>query len=135
MLRESKKLKAECKRISDRRKETGEGRYPEWDYFDAIDAVLGHKPSTEPAVVIDMLEETQVQEWPGEDDDQEILETELLKTWGNSDTSGTAIPSPASTDRATDTSTKIPGTSLTHKQAAVGGNDKMVNSKNGKGRN
>ena len=62
MLRESKKLKAECKRIIDRRKETGEGRYPEWDYFDAIDAVLGHKPSTEPAVVIDMLEETQVQE-------------------------------------------------------------------------
>ena len=46
-----KKLKAVYKRISDRRKETGEGRYPEWDCFDAIDAVLGHNPSTEPAVV------------------------------------------------------------------------------------
>ena len=36
-----KKLKCEYKRIKDKRNKTGEGRYPEWDYFDAIDAVLG----------------------------------------------------------------------------------------------
>ena len=42
-------------RIKDKRKKTGEGRYPEWDYFDPIDAVLGHRPATEPAVVIDTL--------------------------------------------------------------------------------
>ena len=48
---------------------------------------------------------------------------------GSSDTIGTAIPSPASTDTATDTSTEILGTSLAHKRAAVGGNDKMVSSK------
>ena len=50
-----KKLKCEYKRIKDKRNKTGEGRYPEWDYFDAIDAVLRHRPATEPAVVIDTL--------------------------------------------------------------------------------
>ena len=50
-----KKLKCEYKRIKDKRNKTGEGRYPEWDYFDAIDAVLRDRPATEPAVVIDTL--------------------------------------------------------------------------------
>ena len=45
-----KKLKVEYK-ISDKRKETGQGRYPEWDYYDAVDLILGHRPSTQPAVV------------------------------------------------------------------------------------
>ena len=54
-----KKLKAEYKKISDKRKETGQGRYPEWEYYDAINRVLGHKPSTQPAVVVDALEISQ----------------------------------------------------------------------------
>ena len=48
-----KKLRGEYKKIKDKRKETGQGRYPEWDYFDAIDAVIGHKPATQPPVVVD----------------------------------------------------------------------------------
>ena len=51
-----KKLKCEYKRIKDKRNKTGEERYPEWDYFDAIDAMIGHRPATEPAVVIDTFE-------------------------------------------------------------------------------
>ena len=41
-----RKLKAEYKKISDKRKETAQGRYPEWEYYDAKDHVLGHKAST-----------------------------------------------------------------------------------------
>ena len=50
-----KKLKGDYRKIKDKRGKTGEGRYPEWDYFDAMDAVLGHKPATEPTVTIDTL--------------------------------------------------------------------------------
>ena len=35
-------------KISDERKESGQGRYPEWDYFDAMGDVLAHKLSTQP---------------------------------------------------------------------------------------
>ena len=48
-----KKLRGEYKKVKDKRKETGQGRYPEWDYFDAIDGVIGHKPATQPPVVVD----------------------------------------------------------------------------------
>ncbi len=48
-----KKLRAQYKTVKDKRNNTGQGRYPEWDYFDAIDEVLGHRPATEPTVVID----------------------------------------------------------------------------------
>ena len=39
-----------------------QGRYPKWEYYDAIDHTLGHKPSIQPAVVVDVLEDTQVQD-------------------------------------------------------------------------
>ena len=53
-----KKLRSDYKRIKDKRGKTGEGRYPEWDYFDPIDAVvLGHKPATKLTVTIDTLKE------------------------------------------------------------------------------
>ena len=42
-----KKLTVYYRKIKDKRK-TGEGRYSEWDHFDAVDAILGHKPATEP---------------------------------------------------------------------------------------
>ena len=34
-----KKLRADYKKIKDKRGKTGEGRYPEWDYFDPIDGL------------------------------------------------------------------------------------------------
>ena len=40
-------------KIKNKWNETGQGRYPEWDYFDAMDNILGHKPATQPPVVID----------------------------------------------------------------------------------
>ena len=50
-----KKLKVDYRKIKDKRKKTGEGRYPEWDYFNAFDDILGHKPATEPPVVVNSL--------------------------------------------------------------------------------
>ena len=35
-----KKLKLEYWRVRDKMRKSGEGRYPEWNYFDAIDAIL-----------------------------------------------------------------------------------------------
>ena len=35
----------EHKKISDKRKQTGQERYPEWDCFDAMDTVLGQRIS------------------------------------------------------------------------------------------
>ena len=47
-----KKLKGDYKKEKDKQGRTGEGR-TSWDYFDAMDAVLGHRPATRPPVVID----------------------------------------------------------------------------------
>ena len=48
-----KKLKGEYKKVCDKRETTGEGRYAEWEFFDALDNVLGPKHSTEPLTVVE----------------------------------------------------------------------------------
>ena len=50
-----KKLKAEYKKVRDKRETTDEGRYPEWEYFDALDSILGPKHSTQPPTVVESL--------------------------------------------------------------------------------
>ena len=52
-----KKLKGEYRKIKDKRNETGEERLPEWDYFDSMDVILGHRPATQPPVIVNSLEE------------------------------------------------------------------------------
>ena len=119
-----KKLKIGFKKISDKRKETGQGRYPEWDYYDAMDEVLGHKPSTQPAVVVDTLEDSQVQDT--QTDDDQLQPTEVGAS-PNLDTSDTVVPSPASTD-ATDGSGEVATTSQGQKKA-IDGTEKVSNRK------
>ena len=53
-----KKLKVEYRKIKDKRNKTGEDRFPEWDFFDVLDAILGHKPATVPPVVVNSLPTT-----------------------------------------------------------------------------
>lgn len=62
-----KKLKADYRKIKDKQGKTGEGR-KDWEFFDALDAVLGHKPATQPRVVVDTLADHTV-----EDDDESDL--------------------------------------------------------------
>ena len=47
-----KKLRFDYRKIKDCRGKTGRGR-KEWKFFEAMDAVLGHKPATCPPVVIE----------------------------------------------------------------------------------
>ena len=119
-----KKLTAEYKRISDKRKETGQGRYPKWEYYDAIDHVLGHKPSTNPAVVVDALEDIQVQDTQIDDD---LLQEIELEAPSNLDTSYTTILSPASTD-VTDASGEVATTTQGQKKS-IYGTDKLSSRK------
>ena len=47
-----RKLKLDYRKIKDTRKKTGTGR-KDWKYFEEMDAVLGHKPATQPPVVVE----------------------------------------------------------------------------------
>ena len=57
MSQKGKKLKKEYRKIKDKLNKTGQGRNEEvqWAYFDAMDQILGHKPTTVPEMVIDSL--------------------------------------------------------------------------------
>lgn len=61
-----KKLKQEYKKIKDKVNKTGEEGKKKliagWDYYESLDAILGHRPSTEPAVVIDCGSQENVSE-------------------------------------------------------------------------
>jgi len=54
-----KKLKVEYKKIRDKRDTTGQERYPEWEYFDAMNEVMAAKHSTEPPVVVESFSDSQ----------------------------------------------------------------------------
>ena len=96
MLRESKETQGRIQEgVIDKTKETRQGRYPEWEYYDAIDHVLGHKPSTQPAVVVDTLEDIKVQDILTDDNLLQETEVEALS---NLDSSDSTVRSPASTD-------------------------------------
>ena len=92
-----------------------QGRYPEWDYYDAMDGVLGHKPSTQPAVIVDSLQDSQVQDTETVD---QLQQTEVGAT-PNLDTSDTVVPSPASTD-VTDDRGEVATTSQGQKKGTDG---------------
>lgn len=87
-----KKLKTEYKKIKYKRDQTGQGRYPEWEYFDALNEVLGHKHSTEPPVVVESLSMTTDEVGPDD-------ETQDMSGVGESD--ATNVPSPAVSSSST----------------------------------
>ena len=99
------------------------------DYYDAMDGVLGRKPSTQPAVVVDILEDSQVQDTQVDDD--ELQQTEIA-TPTSLDTSDTTVPSPASTD-VTDASCEVATTSQGQKKG-IDGADKVPSRKQKKSR-
>ena len=84
-----KKLRVEYKKIRDGNKKTGEDR-KDWKHFDALDAILGSKPSTEPLIVVDTLAghcgdvqpfTVEDEGEDGEESDEVIVgETEMLGT-------------------------------------------------------
>ena len=92
MQREDKKLKTEYKKIKYKRDQTGQGRYPKWEYFDTLNKVLGHKHSTEPPVVVESPSMTTDEVGPDD-------ETQDMSGVGESD--ATNVPRPAVSSSST----------------------------------
>ena len=85
--------------------------------------MLGHKPSANPAVVVDALEDTQVQDTQIDD----LLQETEVEAPSNLDTSYTTILSPASTD-VTDASGEVATTTQGQKKS-IDGIDKLSSRK------
>ena len=84
-----------------------------------MDGVLGHKPSTQPAVIVDTLGDSQVQDTQVDDDD-ELQQTDMITSL---DTSDTTVP----TD-VTDASGKMATPSQGQKKG-IDGADKVSSRK------
>ena len=86
--------------------------------------MLGHKPSTQPAVVVDALEDIPVQDTQTDDD---LLQETEVEAPSNLDTSDITVLSPASTD-VTDASGEVATTSQGQKKS-IDGTDKLPSRK------
>lgn len=65
-----KKLKVDYRRVKDKHNKTGESR-SNWKFFDTMDAVLGHRPTTRPPVVLDTSEQPDDYDEVGSEEDGE----------------------------------------------------------------
>lgn len=54
----AKKLKGEYRKVKDKQGKTGTGRVT-WKFFDVLDDLLGTRPSTKPAVMVDSLRDSE----------------------------------------------------------------------------
>ena len=70
----AKKLKKTYRAIKDKHGKTGEGR-KKWLFFEAMDSVLGDKPATRPAVLVDTMDERVL-----DADDHERVEAAAVET-------------------------------------------------------
>ena len=64
-----KKMKGDYRKVKDKHNQTGESR-SNWKFFEAIDAILVHRPTTKPVVVLD----TSLQ--PEDDEEEELDKSE-----------------------------------------------------------
>ena len=98
-----KKLKKEYRRIKDRLHETEQGRSEEveWPYFDQMDRILGHRPTTIPETVVDTLGQRQENNDESSDAREDISEVDET-LFGDVSASDTATVASASTESATE---------------------------------
>jgi len=85
-----KKLKKEYQKIKDKHEETGQGR-EKWMFFDVMDAVLGHKPSTCPSFVVDTSADIEDRQ-----DNNNISFSQQLVETDSIDTSEQPVSTPSS---------------------------------------
>lgn len=86
-----KKLKKDYRKIKDKHEETGQGR-ERWAFFEAMDAVLGHKPSTCPSFVVDTSADIEGRR----EEDNDTLFTQPLVETESTDTSEQPVSTPSS---------------------------------------
>ena len=98
-----KKLKKEYRRIKDILQETGQGRGEEmeWQYFEPMDKILGHKPTTVPEAVVDSLA-TQNQSVENDEEREEVTKVDETILFGDTSDSGT-VESSSTTDSSATT--------------------------------
>ena len=106
------------KKIRDKRETTGQGRYPEWEYLDAINEVFGPKHSTEPPVLVESFSESQNVNDTGPDDETQDMSGEAV--------SEETVPSPAPSHTS--------GSSTTDRTVVDGGDDTHESGSKGKPR-
>ena len=89
----------------DRLEEAGQGRDEElqWSYYDVMDQILGHKPSTVPESVVDSLALTQSRENTSESPEAQEVDKTLFGEDGNTD----ETVAPASTKCSDDTTLQM----------------------------
>ena len=91
-----KKLKSEYRKIVDKHSQTGQGR-TNWKYFDAMDVILGHRPTTRPSVVVDTLA-TAIDPEENEGGEDGGMADEVCAqedSFGSTEKNGHAHPSPS----------------------------------------
>ena len=95
-----KKLKEENRKLKDTLNETGQGRNKEveWPYFELMDRILGHKPTTVPESVIDSLAQSQDNN-DSSPDIREVNEVDETLFGETSDTGTTTSTNDTSTQR------------------------------------
>ena len=112
---EIKKLKGEYEKEKDKHNRTGEGKTT-WDYFELMDAILGHRPATQPPVVIDTSEPATPA--PETQDDEEGEEDEGEQPAANESNGSGSLNS--STTSLTSNQPAAGSSSMKHKHPAKG---------------
>lgn len=95
-----KKLKKEYRKLKDTLNETGQGRNKEveWPYFELMDRILGHKPTTVPESIVDSLAQSQDSN-DSSSEIREVNEVDETLFGENSDTGTTTSTNDTSTIR------------------------------------
>ncbi len=105
-----KKLKLDYRKVKDKHNQSGQNR-SKWKFFDAMDAVLGHRPTTRPSVVLDTSEHPDEDELGESDDEQHAEQTNLaMSTEG--DTQPSCAPSPSSSSSTQPSPSTVPKSSI-----------------------
>ena len=110
------KLKAEYRKKKDKQGKTGENR-SRWEFFDAIDEVLGHKPATQPLVVLDTLADAADTTDISNEEDSESTQLSESTSTSLLESSDLTPQQETGASSATGTSTPITNNSKKHKRS------------------
>lgn len=87
-----KKLRFEYKKIKDKKGKTGEGLKC-WKYFEAMDSILGHKPATQPPVLVESSHEG-ISDHSGLAEETTSVTNEIEETTSSTTSDGEPISQP-----------------------------------------
>ena len=110
-----KRLKGDYKKIKDKHGKTEDRS--NWDYFDAMDAILGNRPATKPPVVIDTSSAPVTTDDPDHEEQQDHDEPEKDNDGGSLSTNSSTASLVPSSSTASGMSGSTPLTSRKRKRS------------------